>query len=46
LRVFENGVRRKICGPKTKEVTGEWKRLHNEKLSDLYFSPNIILVIK
>ena len=46
MRVFENGVRRNICGPKAKKVTGEWKRLHKEELYDLYFSPTIILVIK
>jgi hypothetical protein len=39
-------MRRKIWGPKTKEVRGEWKRLLNEELYDLYFSQNIILVIK
>jgi hypothetical protein len=46
LRVFENGMLRRIFGPKRDEVTGEWKRLHNEELYDLYSSPNIILVIK
>jgi hypothetical protein len=46
LRVFENRVLRKICGPKRDEVTGEWRRLHNEELNDLYSSPNIIRVIK
>jgi len=44
--VFENGVLRRIFGPKRDEVTGEWKKLHNEDLSDLYFSPNIIRGIK
>jgi hypothetical protein len=39
-------VLRKIFGPKRDEVTGEWRRLHNEELSDLYSSPNIIRVIK
>jgi hypothetical protein len=39
-------VLRKIYGPKRDEKTGEWTRLHNEKLNDLYSSPNIILVIK
>jgi hypothetical protein len=36
----------RIFGPKRDEVTGEWKRLHNEELNDLYSSPNIIQVIK
>ena len=46
MRVFENTVLRKIFGPKTDEVTGEWRRLHNDKFYDLYSSPNIIRVIK
>jgi len=46
LRVFENRVLRRIFGPKRDEVTGEWRKLHNEELSDLYCSPNIIQVIK
>jgi hypothetical protein len=46
LRVLENRVLRKIFGPKTEEVTGEWKRLHNEKFNDLLSSPKIIWVIK
>jgi hypothetical protein len=39
-------VLRRIFGPKRDEVTGEWRRLYNEKLNDLYSSPNIIRVIK
>ena len=46
LRVFENGVFRRIFGPKRDEVTGEWRKLHNEELSDLYFLPNIVQVVK
>jgi hypothetical protein len=46
LRVFENRVLRRILGPKRDEVTGKWRRLHNEELNDLYSSPNIIRVIK
>jgi len=46
LRVFENKVLRRIFGPKMDEVTGECRQLHNEELDDLYFSPNIIRVIK
>jgi len=45
-RVFENRVLRKIFGPRSDEVTGEWRRLHNKELSDLYCSPNIVRVIK
>jgi hypothetical protein len=37
LRVFENRVLRKVFGPKRDEVTGEWRKLHNEELNDLYF---------
>jgi hypothetical protein len=44
--VFKNRVLRKIPGPKRDEVTKEWIRLHNEKLHNLYSSPNITLVIK
>jgi hypothetical protein len=44
--VFENRVLRRMFGPKRDEVTGEWRRLHNEELNDLYSSPNIIRVIK
>jgi hypothetical protein len=46
LRVLEKRVLRKIFGPKRDEVTGEWRRLHNEELNDLYSSPNIFRVIK
>ena len=46
LRVFENMVLRRIFGPRRDEVTGEWRRLHNEELNDLFSSPNIVRVIK
>jgi len=46
LRVFENRVLRRIFGPKMDEVTGEWRKLHNEELNNLYSSPNILRVIK
>ena len=46
LRVFENMVLRRIFGPRRDEVTGEWRRMHNEELNDLYSSPNIVRVIK
>jgi hypothetical protein len=46
LRVFENRVLRRIFGHKREQVTGEWRRRHNEELNDLYLSPNIIRVIK
>jgi hypothetical protein len=46
LKVFENRVLRRIFGPKRDEATGQWRRLHNEELNDLYSSPNIIRVIK
>jgi hypothetical protein len=42
LRVFENRVLRRIFGPKGDEVTGEWRKLHNKELHDLYASPSII----
>ena len=44
--MFENKVLRRIFGPKRDEVTGEWRKLHNEDLNDLYSSPNIVRVIK
>jgi hypothetical protein len=46
LRVFENRVLRRIFGPKRDKVTGEWRKLHNEELNNLYPSPNIVRVIK
>jgi len=46
LRVFEKRVLRRIFGPKRDEVTGEWRKLHNEELYDLYSSLNIVRVIK
>ena len=46
LRVFENKVLRRIFGPRRDEVTGEWRRLHNEEINVLYSSPNIVRVIK
>jgi hypothetical protein len=46
LRVFENRVLRRIFGPKSDEVTEEWRKLHTEELRDMYSSPSIITVIK
>jgi hypothetical protein len=46
LRVFDNRVLRRIFGPNRDEVTGEWRRLHNEEINDLYSSPDIIRLIK
>jgi hypothetical protein len=44
--VFENRVLRRIFGPGWDEVTGDWRKLHNEELHNLYSSPNIIRMIK
>jgi len=44
--VFENRVLRRIFGPKRDEVTGEWRKIHNEELNDLYSSPDIIWMNK
>jgi hypothetical protein len=44
--VFESRVLRKILGPKRDDVAGEWRKRYLEELHDLYFSPNIIRVIK
>ena len=44
--MFENRVLRRVFGPKRDEVTGEWKKIHNEELSDLYSLPNIVRVVK
>jgi hypothetical protein len=46
MRVFENGVLKRIFGPKRDDVTGGWRKLHNEELHGLYSSPSIIMVIK
>jgi hypothetical protein len=46
LRVFAKWVLRKVFGPKRDEVTGEWRRLHNKEIYDLYFPPNVMWVIK
>jgi len=46
LRVFENRVLRRIFGSKRDKVTGEWRKLHNEELNDLYSSPIIVQEIK
>jgi len=44
--VFENRVLSRVFGPKRDEVTGEWRKLHNEELRDLYSLPNIMRVVK
>jgi hypothetical protein len=44
LRKFENRVLRRICGAKRDEVTGEWRKLHNDELSDLYSSSNNLVI--
>jgi hypothetical protein len=46
IRAFENRVLRIIFGPKRDEVTGEWRKLHNEEVHNVYSSPNIIRQIK
>ena len=46
LRVFENRVLRRVFGSKRDEVTGEWRKLHNEELSDRYSLPNLLRVVK
>jgi hypothetical protein len=46
LRLFENRVLRRVFGPKRDEVTGEWGKLHNEELNDLYSLPNIVRMVK
>jgi hypothetical protein len=45
-RVFENKLLRRLFGPKRDEVTGEWRKLHNEELNDLFYLTNIMRVVK
>jgi hypothetical protein len=45
-RAFKNRVLRGIFGSKRDEATGEWRKLHNEEINDLYCSPNVVRVIK
>ena len=44
--MFENRVLRRVLGPKRDEITGEWRKLHNEELSDQYSLLNILRVVK
>jgi hypothetical protein len=46
LKVFEDRVLRRVFGPKRDEVTGKWRKIHNEELNDLYSLPNIVRVVK
>jgi hypothetical protein len=46
LKVFENRVLRRVFGPKRNEVTGEWRKLHNKEINDLYSLPNIVRMVK
>jgi hypothetical protein len=46
LKVFENRVLRRIFRPKRDELTGEWRKLHNQELHDMYSSPSIVRIIK
>jgi hypothetical protein len=46
LRESENRVLRRILWPKRDDVTGKWRRLHNEEVNDLYYLPNIVQIIK
>jgi hypothetical protein len=46
LRVFENSVLKKVFGPRRVKVTGEWRKLHNKEKNNLYYSLNIVQVIK
>ena len=46
MRVFENRMLRRIFGPKRDGVTGEWRKLHNEELNELYCSPSVVRVVK